>query len=672
MAKYFYEGDILQENEITTAPFSLTDIKAVVGAFHAYSTQALAVADTQSTVPILNQKSELTPYYALGRILNRTGSQIDNFAVNGCNSTNVYTRVMFLLVKDSLASVSTNWVITHNNASDFQIVTNIQDYNTDTYYSAAENCLMTIKGRLGYAEQKNVKNHDTSDTNTYRIIPYYFTTVGTSVFIYRYEYWDKFEFSENENGATERTAKFMTGQYSHTNTGKPTVVADYTYTSQLYMYCKPKNVYTLFSDLYTSNFMSEHPAMLSTTGLSLYSENSGSRTNYTYFINISIKPNGDAKEIWKNYGVLFKVGDTTYKPIIQGGIVTGYSDNMQEPSELDDYSDFAHVVPSGSGDIKQKDKIDDMPLGYTSFGNSLVRYYKIGLVGLASLSTALEQIQNGINSIVSLKSYACDSSLFVGLSNSESIRLANTDTGVTADKLQSFTYDYQIGSISINGYHGTGSNPHFLDFAPYTRLECYIPFCGFVELPSHVMYNTIQVYLVGDVTDGTCNGVVKCNGQIVATKAGVIGQSAVFSSTDNATRDNAIISGLLSTAGASLGMTASAGTGNLIGAVGGAIGVATSVTNTINAMNNNYTRITGCNAGKVNNALPDKCYLIRYRTDKVNDDSYKTAYGIPCERTLALSECTGVTIVDNFKVNFSATQTEKDEIKALFKSGVIL
>lgn len=688
MSTYRFYNDITSECKITTAPVTAENLKYFCGSYEQGVNLNYAVNGVfDNGIQTINYTSQLTPYYAnKGMCYNIDLVRVnrDNYEINTTDSSEKsYTRVIYLLSSHFSDTDSGN--ISTSNKSNFEVVTNIESLNKITLKVEGTTVQTKVDIKAGYIYGTNIDTHvtDLDGSGYMEIRPYFVTVKNSKTFIYRLSFFSSFEL-QGKSGYGEQPFSYNTAKYTSSVSkqslydGKqPSFIKDIDNTAYLQKYCVISNTRKAFSDIWTADeFINVSKTLTNSFGQSVTTENGA----IDYGARITVTPtNFDDLLFYAQCGLYFNYDGTRYKPIIESGICTGYTTDMTRASDIDSWTDFNHTVPSPEDAETKYDRIDDMPLGYTSYGNSFVKYYEINNTQLASFATELSDLQDGISHIVSLKSFPVNIDNFVTLKNTERINIPADKSNppkvqTQANKLQVFGYDYLIGSIHIDGYYGTTSKPNFLDYAPYTKLELYIPFCGFVDLPSACMYQTINVYLLGDVIDGSCTGVVKLNGQIVAQKAGVIGQSMCISVTDNATRDNAILQGLITATGQTLGLVTSGVSGNVGAFANGAISIASTATNTIAGMNSNYTRVNGMNSGKINNALPPNCFLIRYRPEKIETDNYAHTYGIPTDKKLTLTAGDGFTIVDNLNTDSitGATAGEREELKSFYRAGVIL
>lgn len=415
-------------------------------------------------------------------------------------------------------------------------------------------------------------------------------------------------------------------------------------------------------------------------------------------------------------GLYFHFNGEMLKPIISGGVVTGWSRDLNAESEIDNYTNINdHGItptptpptpPTPTGD----DDIDDMTLGYDILDNGMIKYYQITVGDLDKVSTVIENMSyaktiksvwetlndtsepnkldtilntlrtwgvsadNLLPSIVSLKSFGISTSNFLaaGGTKAESIVLNGVDCETNTTRILASSMSYHIGDYTIGGKYGDAENPHFLDYAPYTHMEIYIPFCGTVELPSKCMYNTVNVYLLGDIFSGSCVGVVKCKGAIVATKSGMIGVDTPLTSNGNGMKSNALMSGIMNSVGIGAQTILSGATGNMGGIMSGATAGMSNTSQQIQAGNENYTRMIGNVSDKCAWALPHQATIKIVHPIPNYGENYDRTYGKPVCKSRTLTAGDGFTIVDNPIINGNMTLAEKIEIENYLKSGVIL
>lgn len=233
------------------------------------------------------------------------------------------------------------------------------------------------------------------------------------------------------------------------------------------------------------------------------------------------------------------------------------------------------------------------------------------------------------------------------------------------------TYKH-IGAFTIDRIYN-----NFMDFSPYTKLELYIPFCGFVTLDTNlVMGKELRLFLSVDWDSGACTVyIVKHesnqdpdDGDIIMSVNGQIGfEIPLGSSNANENAKQLLANGLTMTAG----VVASAVMGNPLPM---AMVLGTSTVGAFNALQERISK-----GGSVNgsNALvtPYNAYLIRTMIKpSCNQLDYASYKGLPLQSKESLLNIKGYTKCSGFHLeNFSkATDSELQEIDSLLKSGVIL
>lgn len=376
-------------------------------------------------------------------------------------------------------------------------------------------------------------------------------------------------------------------------------------------------------------------------------------------------------------GLYFKLTDNgkTYKPIIKKGIVTGFTDDLNVPSDIDNWTNINnHNIPDTPPTDDDSDITEKMDIGGMYTAGGMVNYYAISesatLDALSEHLSSWDYVETGkdvLRNLVSLK--ACPiprDNLCHGFT--KEIIIAGTHTDVTALSVDS-TFDKLI----LGDIHIAPEYNDFRDYAPYTKLEINCPFVGWIELPSHCMNHDISVNMTYDIVTGSCKVfVILDNNTIVAEKSGVICFDIPFTAEAVGAKTAGLISGVLGVATSALGGVTSLATGNPVGVGASAIGIANSVTQLVATKNANYTQSVG-NTGDANNfSGVKKCYLKITRPVSHEPDNYKHSVGYMYNNTHTLDEDLGYTTVKNPYIEGTMMESEKDMIKSLLVSGVIL
>lgn len=374
------------------------------------------------------------------------------------------------------------------------------------------------------------------------------------------------------------------------------------------------------------------------------------------------------------------IGEMNEKSRTTGRIIpySELSSHLDMPNMKDGFNPENSGYKDDSED-SDSDDIDDMKLGYGRSYLGMVKYYKLTPAQLVSFGqdisdeSLIEAGFDAFKSIVSLKMYTLPINTYGEFTEPEQVYLSYQPLTISAERLSSTKTHIHLGDYTIEGYHGSITNPHFLDMEPYTNVEVYIPFCGFVNLPTtKVMYQTIEVYLVFDVVLATCSGVVKCNGNIIAEKSGVIGSDIPFAAENAGIMNGAIMESALSTAGSAALTAASGITGNAFGAMSGIIAGVASISHGVTSVYKNYTQVVGTAGGEVPFGLPDSCFIKITYPKKFLPDDYNSMVGRMCNKTGKLGDFSGFTVCENCHVNIKATNVEREMLEKLLKKGVIL
>lgn len=249
-----------------------------------------------------------------------------------------------------------------------------------------------------------------------------------------------------------------------------------------------------------------------------------------------------------------------------------------------------------------------------------------------------------------------------------------------------------LGSTTISRHFN-----NFLDFAPYTKIELYLPYIGFETLDTNVvMGKTLNIKYAVDLGTGRCTAFVSVgtgtDETIIMTRDGQMGIQIQVAGGSGADIARSMVRlGVGATAGAvSLGagaVAAGAGvnaagvaTGGSVGSVAGTVGSSVGYlgSTTVNAINAGQINVHKGGSNSPNNGFyaPQNAYLIYTRPVIARPSSYNSNVGRPSGKTKQLQQLTGFTVVDSVHVEGTglqeATQDELTEIERLLKTGVIL
>ena len=356
-------------------------------------------------------------------------------------------------------------------------------------------------------------------------------------------------------------------------------------------------------------------------------------------------------------GVMDKNGIINHKEWITGESGIQASDNPNKDTSYDNIPDR----PSSSGG----DDIDEIGINDFPFDNvgGLARYYAIDRFQLDELVSDFKKSEQGIpldagNFIIGLYQLPVDIPSFCTTSQ-EKIVLGKLETNAVGKKLLTVNRKIHLGDYFISANCGN----NFLDYAPYTEIKLYIPFCGMVELPSNLFMNsTVSVYMIVDIISGSCKGIVMCNNTFYTSVNGSLMCSLPLSLEQCATKSLSIINSANSIMSGIIFGNKNYSALNTVTTLGEAM-----------IENNNIapSHISGNMDSVVNFYSPQCCILFMTYPDVNMGDIGKT-HGNVCNYQDTLNNCHGYTVVSNPHLEIKCTNTEKDEITKLLEQGVIL
>lgn len=228
----------------------------------------------------------------------------------------------------------------------------------------------------------------------------------------------------------------------------------------------------------------------------------------------------------------------------------------------------------------------------------------------------------------------------------------------------------------------------FRDYAPYTRVSIYLPYCGWCDLPSHVVGRSVTVKYFTDIIAATVRAVVFCGNNIVAEAAGVMGLDIPFTADAVGMKQAGVVSGLTAYAGGAL--QTAAGVASIITTKGGkgigetlsgASKLVSAYTQTAIAFNENTTEISGKNGDgcSLSGATNIIIKIIRPKygassTAPFVPAGFAHAVGFVSNKQVRVGNVSGLLIADNVDTSgiAGATDAERAEIKRVLETGLIV
>lgn len=400
------------------------------------------------------------------------------------------------------------------------------------------------------------------------------------------------------------------------------------------------------------------------------------------------------------YGLKFKYNNEAYKPIITQGVVTGYTTDMTVPSDIDNWTDISGhnispvppVPPSPSGD-----DLDDIDLSDALYGAGMAHYY-ICTKASGVLNTISEAMGNlrfseaGTNlfpNLISCKLFPSGTGA-VPAQNS-TFKIAGKEL-LDPDDEQPIQIQEVTGSpsIIIEDIAIERKFGDFRDYAPYTMIELYVPFCGWTALPSWSMGGTVSGKIIIDIIDGSCKAVIEVtkNGKKtpVAELSGCCSLDIPFTAENVGAKMAGIMSAMSASATAALESAVGVGTLTVTGGKSGGKSVVSGLTSYAASLcqatlvnNQNYTQVTGrtgdgCNLGGVTDIVLkiQRPNTTEYSAPLYVPDGFAHAIGFMSMKQKKVSECTGLIICDNVDTSGigGATDEERAEIKRVLETGL--
>lgn len=237
------------------------------------------------------------------------------------------------------------------------------------------------------------------------------------------------------------------------------------------------------------------------------------------------------------------------------------------------------------------------------------------------------------------------------------VKVGNIGTGVHMNRAASQYVAVDCGSIHVDRYWGA-----YLDYAPYTRAEIYLPYIGTHPLAvDDIMNRTVHVVYHVDILSGACTAFLESDGTVLYSFIGQCASSIPVSGNDFTN----VINGVLGIAGA-IGTMVATGGASAPMAVGA---IASTATNSMKPTVEKSGSMSGT-GGMLAVQVP---YLILTRPKQALPGSQNKEMGYPAFITRILGNLSGYTEVESVHLKgIPCTSQELVEIETALKEGVIL
>lgn len=371
-----------------------------------------------------------------------------------------------------------------------------------------------------------------------------------------------------------------------------------------------------------------------------------------------------------------------YKPIITGGMVTGYSTDMNAKSDIDEWEILENhnipiIPPNNNSD---EDDIESVGYGYFSnavMGTLYSLYNKLDLEKIAQWFYNQTEKIDIANNVISLKEIP------FSLSTLNIVPL-DTDLKIGGVNVTYNNENIKVGQIispattSVSVIFGEFNIPRlsntFLDYSPYSKYELLLPFAPTpVTLPDWCVNKTVRAIFLYDIYTTACQYVIECNSERICSVSGIFGVDRPISAQNVALKDASRLSSQVATASSVLGGVMSSASGNIGGIVSGAIGGVSALSQMIMSGKQNYMYTVGANGDSSSVGLCHATHLKITRTLSAEDSNFAHVYGRPLCKYKKLSSVTGYTKCDNVNtLGLSCSENEKQMIKRLLETGIYI
>lgn len=239
----------------------------------------------------------------------------------------------------------------------------------------------------------------------------------------------------------------------------------------------------------------------------------------------------------------------------------------------------------------------------------------------------------------------------------EYLQIGNITSPISVYKAakQYETIDFQ--TVFVGKKYGS-----YLDFSPFTKIECYLPFIGVVQLDANdVMGKNVHLLYRFDIVSGACCAMIAAGSKQLYTFSGQCSGSVPITGHDWSN----VLQGALTIASNMMGMIATGGSS-------APTGIPAIASATINMLHQHIQK-SGSLAGMSGVLGPLTPFLIITRPRSAWPKDLNSFDGYPSFINSNLGDLEGYTEIYKIHLeNIPATGDEMSEIERLLKEGVIL
>ena len=271
------------------------------------------------------------------------------------------------------------------------------------------------------------------------------------------------------------------------------------------------------------------------------------------------------------------------------------------------------------------------------------------------------------------------------------------DTAISLTLAGKQWYEFNMGTIMLDGSDDRAwATDSVLDYSPFSKLGIYLPFIGYQELDidecrNHAITLTYRI----DILSGTCIALIDVNGRTIYQFTGnCLTQLPLTSMDAQNLFTNAVNIGIAAASAGSTAAVASAGdaytqervAGGKLSELGGELqnqqhgaqvanaegSLAGATANGMMGMKPSF-RKTGAISASSSLFGVMQPYLFLTTPRQSVPERYQHFCGLPCNITGKLGNFSGLTVVEDVRLNgLVATSPEVEEIYQLLKSGIII
>ena len=274
------------------------------------------------------------------------------------------------------------------------------------------------------------------------------------------------------------------------------------------------------------------------------------------------------------------------------------------------------------------------------------------------IDTIAKLFNNPMDAVIGLHELYCTPST----GSTTTIKAGFLDSGVTSRLVDSRYTEINCGAITVPEYWG-----NYLDYSPYTKVYCYLPFIGIVELNTDdIVGHGVQITYKIDSYNGSCVA-------MITTAKKQDEESVVYQFSGNCSVEVPITSGMKSAMQSALigAATCAVGAG-AVGVAGSALATAAVAGGAKRGLNSKNTVAHSGTFGSSYGAMGiKKPYIIVKRPVQKVVHGYNKNYGYPAHSMVTIGNCSGYLRCRDFEVvSSTATEEEKKRIEVLLKEGV--